>query len=429
MTGKTGVSKVVQERSSRTIRSASRFAVLRALLREQPLTRQELARATGLSLATVATIVTELLQAGIIHGETAANSVGRPFARLEITADHTCLIGVDVAETYVKAHAFDLSLELLGESTVQMDDQLSDPGYVVGMIKQAVDQALAVAGVPTDGVGGVGISFPGQVNPGTGISVFAPNWSWHEVKVRELVQQALDFEAPIHVDNPLKAIALAEMWLKSSDSQHFVTLNLGTGVGGAIVRDGSLVTGVANNAGEWGHSILVLDGRPCRCGRRGCAEAYVGAPGIKLTLTELSPDHPAAGLHQTEFMQALAEGVRAKEPVFVETFTRFAHQLGALLGNIVNISNPEEILLTGWVFQQLGDLLLPLLEEELKTAALPTSLAALQLDALSIGRHPVTVGMAIFALEEYLASLGLPSRVLTPESMQMTVRPKGTARV
>ena len=108
-------------------------------------------------------------------------------------------------------------------------------------------------------------------------AVVAPHGSWSNVELLALLRERIGL--PLVVENPLKAIATAELWLgRGRDAASMVTVNLGTGVGAGIVLEGRILRGATNSAGEWGHSLLVYDGRTCRCGRRGCVEAYVGAP-------------------------------------------------------------------------------------------------------------------------------------------------------
>ncbi|WP_256725209.1 ROK family transcriptional regulator, partial [Streptomyces acidiscabies] len=267
--------------TARDLRGENRFAVLHALFDLGPSSRQELARHTGLSQATVTTLVGEFLAEGVlVIAARERGGVGRPYERLAIDPDRGRIVGVDVAETYVVATVYDLTLGVLGQGEVALDEHENAQGYVVDGIVSAIGIAVDAGGVGRERIVGVGVSMPGHVHPETGVSVFAPNWDWHDVRIEELLAARL--ELPVHVDNPLKAVALSEMWFgvgRSVDSMAVV--NLGTGVGAGIALGGSLIRGTTNNAGEWGHTLLELDGRPCRCGRRGCVEAYVGAAGLE----------------------------------------------------------------------------------------------------------------------------------------------------
>lgn len=399
-------------RTARDIRSESRFDVLHALFGLGPSTRLELARETGLSIATVSTIANELITEGVVRvAETVSTGVGRPHARLTIDADRGRLVGVDVAETYVQASVFDLSLEVLATHTVALDEHVHGPDYVVSGIGDAVDGALLEAEVPRETVIGAGVSLPGQVQPDAGVSVFAPHWSWHDVHIHDLLTERL--RLPVRVDNPLKAIAIAELWFGVGRiSRNIAVVNLGTGVGAGLAIDGAIVRGPSNNAGEWGHTMLVLDGRECRCGRRGCVESYVGAEGMEQTLAEIDPTHPALAEHlQRGFVDAVADGLEHDDPALMALIDRTAHYLAASLGDLVNMVNPEHITLTGWTIATLGRWLVPATQARLQEQALPSSYQVVTLDRSQVAGNMVALGMATFALEAFLVERGLPSRV------------------
>lgn len=326
--------------------------------------------------------------------------------------DRSRLVGVDIAETYVTAAVYSLSLEHLCEHSEPLDDSDTQPGTVITGVVAAVRGALAKAGVTPDQVGGIGISVPGQVIPSTGVSVFAPNWDWHRVNLRELLEPELGLDVPLHLDNPLKAVTVAELWLGGGAvSDTVVVVNLGTGVGAGIAIGGRLLRGTSNNAGEWGHTTMVQDGRACRCGRRGCVEAYVGVPGMHLTLAEIAPDHPAVMLRQDAFIASVVAGLEIGDPTMTELLDRTCASLAHGLGDIINMLNPDRIMLCGWMFTSLRPWVLPRVTDLVASQALETSLDVVSIQPLEIGSPPVTAGMAIFALEDVLARVGLPSRV------------------
>ncbi|WP_409116316.1 ROK family protein [Streptomyces acidiscabies] len=396
--------------TARDLRGENRFAVLHALFDLGPSSRQELARHTGLSQATVTTLVGEFLAEGVlVIAARERGGVGRPYERLAIDPDRGRIVGVDVAETYVVATVYDLTLGVLGQGEVALDEHENGQGYVVDGIVSAIGTAVDAGGVGRERIVGVGVSMPGHVHPGAGVSVFAPNWDWHDVRIEELLAARL--ELPVHVDNPLKAVALSEMWFgvgRSVDSMAVV--NLGTGVGVGIALDGSLIRGTTNNAGEWGHTLLELDGRPCRCGRRGCVEAYVGAAGLEATLAAIAPDHPALRRRgQRDFVVAVADGLAAGDPVVEELLARTAHYLAAALGDLVNLLNVPTVTLTGWMSRALADRLVPAVREELPRHVLPGSLPGLTVQASPVPGNAVALGMAAFTLERFLERLGLAS--------------------
>ena len=391
------------KRTSRDIRRANRNEVLRHVIAESPVSRQELAAATGLSLATVANLVGELLERGVLVEVGFQDSDGgRPRGLIAVKTDGGALIGVDVAETYIHVELFDLSLRVLARAEERLAPGENRPEQVVGHIVSGVRSVLAASGVASPLVYGVGVSVPGQVEREGGLSVFAPNWDWHDVPLRDLLSRQLEF--PIHLDNPLMACTVAELWFGAArGSDDVVVVNLGTGVGAGIAVGGSLYRGATNTAGEWGHTTLVLDGRPCHCGALGCVEAYVGAPGIIRTLREIDPKSPLVQEDQTAAIDAMARALAVGDPVAVEALRRTAEYLGAAVGNLVNLLNPQVIVLSSWVAARLGESLLAAVRETVVRHALPRPLQSTQIVLCPIVSNPVSLGAATFALEGALA--------------------------
>ncbi|MGV9417149.1 ROK family protein [Streptomyces sp. NPDC003674] len=397
------------QRTSRDIRTANRYEVLRQIIAGSPTSRQELAAATGLSLATIATLVGELTELSMIAEVGFEDSAGgRPRGLVAVDASGGALIGVDIAETYVHAELFDLALNVLARADEEVRPGESTPERVAALVAAAVGTVVARAGVEPARVLGVGVSVPGQVDRDRGVAEYAANWDWHDVPLLDLLAGHID--RPLYLDNPLRACTVAELWFGAARGRgDAVVVNLGTGVGAGLALGGGLYRGVSNSAGEWGHTTLVLDGRLCHCGSRGCVETYVGALGIMRNLTELSPRSPL--LHpgdQTATIDALAAAAAAADPVALEVVRETAHYLGAGISDLINLLNPEVVVLSSWVASRLGAPLLAGVRAAVARHALRRPLAATEIVLSPIPTDPVSLGAATFALERALRSAGRP---------------------
>ncbi|WP_341977448.1 ROK family transcriptional regulator [Microbacterium sp. LWO13-1.2] len=396
-------------RTSRDIRSDSRVDVLHAVLSAGQTTRNGVAQSTGLSPATVATIVGELIDEGII-AETRgiAGGIGRPTAVIGMNGDRGRVVGIDVAETYVRTVLFDTALTQLATTVTERDEHILDPASVVEEIGGALDRMLLQENVSRDALLGVGVALPALVQEPSGVSVLVPNWTWHSVELEHLRTRV---GLPLVIENPLKAMVAAELWLgRGRSAASLVTVNLGTGVGAGIVLEGRILRGATNSAGEWGHSLLVLDGRRCRCGRNGCVEAYIGAPGIQQTLREIAQDHPLADVAlQADFIAALAAAANAPEPdpAVAETLDRTAYYLGSALADLVAIVNPEVVTLTGWTTWGLGSHLLEPARRHLREQSPGHAGGDVELVVSTVSGNPVATGVALIALERSLVDAGL----------------------
>ncbi len=285
------------------------------------------------------------------------------------------------------AELFDLTLRVRASTRLPPAPGEDGPARVVERIARAVGRLLADDGAPAGApVLGVGVTMPGMVDREGGVSVFAANWDWRE-------------------DNPLRATTVAELWFGAARGrQDAVVVNLGTGVGAGLALGGAVHRGASNGAGEWGHTTLVHGGRVCRCGRRGCVESYVGAPGVIRTLTELAPDAAAARAgDQTAVITALAAGCRAADPVALRVLEVWADQLGAAVADLVNLLDPEVVVLSSWVAREFGAPLLTAVREAVDRYALGRPAARAEIVLSPVEGNPVSLGAATFALEGALA--------------------------
>lgn len=402
------------------IRKENSFAVIRSIHARKDASRRELVAATGLSFATVGAICADLIDQGLITEVSLKRApVGRPTTRLALNGEHGYLLGVDIAETYVHAVSFGSSLEVISQTHHPMDVHQRQPRQVVEMVKGAImaeeekqhDRQLL----------GIGVSAPGLVDSVGGTSAFAPNWNWRNVPLLDMLSQAI--HAPIYLDNPLKALAIAEMWSHQERlEQTFAILNLGTGVGAGFALEGKLFRGRTNSAGEWGHTVIVADGRTCRCGSRGCVEAYVGAPGILQTIRETYPTSELLdGDDQTATISALLTAADAGDDVALDVLNRTSHYLGIGVATIINLLNPDAVILTGWVSGQIGEYLIEMMRPHLTAHALAVPMLASSLELSHTKENSVSLGMAAFALERYLDSISESMTDSEPEMIERTL--------
>jgi predicted NBD/HSP70 family sugar kinase len=396
-------------RTSSDIRNESRFAVLRDVTTQVTVTRPGIAQATGLSVATVNTLVEELVRQEVLQEAGRISSRGgRPITTFQVNAHRGLLVGVDVAETYLEVDLFDIAFARLGHRQLELSTDVRTPEDVVARIRGAIDELLAAHQGEDLPLLGTGVSLPGQVDPTRGVDIFAPNWGWHDVHVLAALDEALD--GPVWVDNPLKALAYCELWFgQGREVDDLVVLNLGTGVGAGIVIGGEVLRGAGNSAGEWGHTTLIWGGRECGCGRSGCVEAYVGVEGIRRTLAEQQTDHPLLSVqHHREFIEQLMRAEVAGDEAARTTMQRTGDYLAAGIGNLVNMFNPDHISVRGWITSYAGGGLRERIRERIGAESLPGPLATVTVDVPDDERT-VALGMAVLAFEGFMGSVGLPS--------------------
>jgi predicted NBD/HSP70 family sugar kinase len=248
---------------------------------------------------------------------------------------------------------------------------------------------------------------PGQVDRVGGVSVFAPNFSWQQVPFIKLLSDRLPL--PLYLDNPLKASTMAELWFGAGRKvDDLAVLTIGTGVGAGFAVGGALVRGTGNAAGEWGHSAIVIDGRECRCGNRGCLEAYVGARGIMQQLREYVPtSRLLRGDDQAATIAALADGLAAGDETAEAVLRQTTRYLGVGIGNLINMLNPAVIVMGGWVTGMLGPWLVPAATTMAAQHTFDRTFSATRIEISALTGNPVSLGAGIFALEGFLTGLGV----------------------
>jgi predicted NBD/HSP70 family sugar kinase len=386
-------------RTAADIRRSNLFQVLRRVFAGAPTSRHEIVAQSGLSMATVASIVTELLEAGVLlEVAPATRSKGRPLTRLALDPGYGSFVGVDVAETYLHVARYDATLTEVASARREVDGEVRSPEDLERHLTQLLHQVAPDRST----VRAVGISVPGLVDDESGVSVYAPSWDWRAVPLRATLSQR--WQLPVHLDNPLKALMVSELWHDPGAAEaNWAVVNLGTGVGAAIAVAGELYRGASNSAGEWGHTTVAVEGRECRCGGTGCVEAYVGAPGLVAFIQQVAPDHPWASLGETAAVQALADGVAAGDSVALGVVAAAGGYLGAGLANLVNTVNPERIVLAGWVSDLLGDALLEAARPGVEHQALARPLESVTMTRLTRPGNAVAFGAATFALEASLS--------------------------
>ncbi|MGC4746113.1 ROK family protein [Micromonospora sp. DT201] len=391
--------------TNRSVRLRNRSALLTKLFLDGPLTRQDLVRSTGLSQPAVSNVVADLIDEGLVAEAGAAESDGgRPSMLLRIAPRFAFLVGVDVGETRVRVELFDFAMTLLASIEYPLDPARTEPDLVAGHVLAGIDAVTGQAGVAPGDVLGVGIGVSGVVEQGTEAVVHAQALGWDRVPLERLIGAGT--ELPLHIDNGAKTLGQAEMWFGAGrGARHAVFALVGSGVGASVVTNGATYRGASSSAGEWGHTTLVYGGRACRCGARGCLEAYVGAEAIIDRYREARRGRPVPGEDEESQIAALvaaAETSATARRVLDDT----AGYLGAGVANLINLFNPERVVLGGWAAMALGDLL-PAVREAAGRQALRQPFEQASIELCRLGVDAVALGAATLPIARFLTEGGV----------------------
>jgi predicted NBD/HSP70 family sugar kinase len=389
----------------RDLRKSNRSRALWQVFLNGPLTRQEVAAVAGLSSATVSNLVGALLAEGVVAEVGLEDSNGgRPRGLLQVNPDYGYVIGADVGETAVLVELFDLTLRMRARHTsVTGMTTVLDPGDAVNRIVEGVESVIAESGVPERSILGVGVAVPGLVEHREAAVVHGQSVGWHAVPLEADLRSRINL--PILVDNGAKTLGQAERWLGAArDTENAVIVLLGIGAGTCIVSNGEVYRGATSSAGEWGHTTIVAGGRTCRCGADGCLEAYVGAGAIVARYEQLKRRRQAARPAELEGRIAAIIEARHRDPAAARVLEETVTYLGAGIADLVNLFNPERVVVGGWLGQALSDALLPSIREAAAGKALHLPFSRVEIVKAELGQDAVALGGATLPIARLLSA-------------------------
>lgn len=381
------------------VRRRNRALLLRRLVVDGETSRRDLGAATGLSPATVTNVVSELIDEGVVLEAGFRDSDGgRRRALLQINAEAGYVFGVDVSETQVTTALFDITLSRLAERTATFVGRHIEPSRVGEIVIEHTESVLDETGVPRRKVFGMGLGVPGVVeSPATPQAVVHTDViGWESVSFEWLEQQ---LGIPVLVDNGAKTTTQAESWYGSAKgSDHAIVAIVGDGVGAGIITSGRLYRGASSGAGEWGHTKINLGGPVCRCGSTGCVESIVGASAV---LRSWLGGEEYLG-RETEGIDALFRAISDGDAAAIATMDSTIEHLGLALANLVNLYNPEKIVVGGWF----GDLIFRNYPEKLRTTVRSFSLTQPGVQAVlersQLGIRAVALGAATLPIDRFI---------------------------
>ena len=224
---------------------------------------------------------------------------------------------------------------------------------------------------------GVGVGAPGPIDRASGMVLLTPNLGWTDVPLRQILSDALSL--PAALDNDANCAVLGECWRGAArGAKDAIGITIGTGIGGGIVVDGKLYHGASDCAGEIGHTTIDTEGRRCKCGNYGCLEAYASGPAIALRCVEAiqagseSTIPAMVGGDLTQVTAATVyEASHMGDELASEVVRDTAYYLGAGIANLVNIFNPDSVVICGGVTRAGDKLFQPLQREVAKRAFKP----------------------------------------------------------
>lgn len=312
------------------------------------------------------------------------------------------VVGVDLGGTKILAGVFKSNLECLGRSKMSTKAQRGYKG-VTERIVRCIEDAIDECDLATKQVRGVGLGAPGAVDSDTGLVMIAPNLGWEDVALRKELEARLGL--PVFVENDCNVCTLGiyESELQGR-ARNVVGVFLGTGIGGGLILDGKLYSGFNHAAGEIGHMVIEVGGPKCSCGNRGCFEALASRSAIfrkiqtavkdgqKTVLTDMLGDD-LGNMRSGDLRKAIRQGDKFVEHIVEEA----AEYTGIAVANLINIVNPQIVVLGGGLIDALEDEMMAIISETAMDYALTGTARGIEIIASKLADDAGIVGGAVLA--------------------------------
>ena len=310
-------------------------------------------------------------------------------------------IGIDVGGTNVKIALVDEKGKIIYSNSVPTYAKMGYE-YTVNNIKQAIRDLMKETNTTEKNIEGIGFDFPGQVDCKTGVVKLAPNIpGWVNVPIAQMIEE--EFHIPTRIDNDVRCAALGELKFGAGKGcENFVCITVGTGIGSGLVINGKVVRGASNAAGEIGHIKLQMTNGPiCGCGDTGCLEAFASGPSIVAMAqdyikggksTKFREMAAAEGSEITPYM--VAKAAEEGDPVAKRIFEIVGEYIGIGLTSVINLLNPEKVIIGGGVAEA-GELLLEPIRRTVKERAMVVAGEAVEIVPAQLGNSAGVIGASM----------------------------------
>ena len=327
----------------------SRRILLREIAQHGPMPRIDLAAHTGISRATVTAVTSDLLRGGLILEEASESSIktpvrGRPRIDLKIRGDAHLVAGLKVSDASISLVLMDFEGNQIADHECQMDQIRQPASILADEIARGLAALTAQAGKKLADLSGVGVGISGVVDADRGLVYWSPSLDQRNVGLGQVLANRLG--VPAYVDNDANLVAMAELTFgKGKDHSDFIVITIESGVGMGMVLGGQIYRGTRGCGAEFGHTKVHLEGALCRCGQRGCLEAYVAD--YALVREANSVGAVSLNTPTSQAVTTILSAARSGDTTARRVVDRAGRMFAMGLANLVNIFDPELVILAG----------------------------------------------------------------------------------
>jgi len=367
--------------------------ILKTIYNAHGISRADIARNTGLTRATVSSIVSDLMHDGLVNETGVGPSAGgKPPIFLSVVENARQLICLDLSKDPLQGALINLRGQIVERIEMPLNGRFGSTA--LDLVTQLVNQLRECSTTP---VLGIGIGSPGLVDTRNGIIKKAVNLSWQDVPLKSLIEAQQDL--PVFVANDSHMAALAEYSFGSNDTRNLVLIKTGRGIGAGIVLNGQLYHGEGGNAGEIGHVTVLRHGAQCSCGNFGCLEAIASVQAIMEQAQAIAADQWQSPKPTT--WNAFCAAVRQGDPTAQQLVSTAGEFIGIAVANLVGILNIRHIVIAG-AMVPLGEGLLTAVCQQMHHYVLPAIAEQTTVSFTSLGADLTLLGASALILNHRL---------------------------
>lgn len=393
-------------------RESSRGKVIDLIRSSGPISRVELAEKTGLTQATISTLVRALLTENIIVESGRGESTGgKPRMFLELNPASRVGVGVHIGQDYITYIIADLRGHVIGRRRVDGPGN-SSPLMVVSRMTKDIEALIVESGVNRSSIVGMGIATPGPLDRNAGTVRNAPSLEmWGDFPIRRALASTTGFHCEF--DNDATAAAIGEYWLGATEGyENYASVYMGAGIGSGIVMDGTIYQGVSSNVGELGHVTVNARGLPCPCGNIGCLELYASPKVVVAQAAEEAARGnlglPLTGVISEDFA-ALGTAATNGDATALRLMQDSAEYVASAVISMVNLLDLQLIVLAGSAFSTAGSFYVDSISTALTQRAMARAIHPVEVRISVNGNDAAALGAATLVLQDRLSPRTLRS--------------------
>ncbi|REJ23324.1 ROK family transcriptional regulator [Caldibacillus debilis] len=377
------------------VKQINKTLVLETILNEAPISRADIAQKVGLNKGTVSSLVNELIEEQLIYESgPGKSSGGRRPVMLLFNEKAGYSIGIDLGVNYILGILTDLKGHIVAE--IQKKLSVTGVEQVKQMMIAIIEDLIRSAGQSHYGIIGIGIGIPGMVN-NDGEILLAPNLGWKNVRMKEEIENR--FQVPVIIENEANAGAYGEkLYGAGKEFDNILYVSAGIGIGVGVILEGQLFTGSGGFSGEMGHTIIIVNGKECSCGSRGCWEQYAS----EKALLEEAKNIPIPYADKDSIsIELLVELAKEGNEEVINLFKKIGAYLGVGINNMINTFNPEQIII-GNRLAMAKDWLEESITHFVKSHTIPFHQQDLSITFSQLTTHSTAVGVCALSIENFL---------------------------